>query len=76
MSIECTTSLMIWYSSLYRDEEGDVTSKDDFIETANLIVKDSKEVVEIASKVVVVCTDTQLKNVSWTFIYKECTFIG
>ena len=76
MSIKCTTSLMIWYSSWYRDEEGDVTSKDDFIQTANLIVKDSKEVVEIASKVVVVCTDIQLKSVSWTFIYKECTFIG
>ena len=58
-------NLMIWYSFCYRDEEGDVTSKDDFIQTANLIVKDSKEVVEIAAKVAVVCTDTQLKNVSY-----------
>ena len=49
---------------LYRDEEGDVTSKEDFIQTAHLIVKDSEEVVNIAAKVVEVCTDTQLKNVS------------
>ena len=55
---------MFWWSSFYRDEEGDVTSKEDFIQTAHLIVKDSKEVVNIASKVVEVCTDTQLKNVS------------
>ena len=55
---------MIRYSFCYRDEEGDVTCKDDFIQTANLIVKDSKEVVEIAAKVAVVCTDKQLKNVS------------
>ena len=50
---------------LYRDEEGDVNSKEDFIQTANLIVKDSKEVVKIATQVAKLCTDSQLKNVSY-----------
>ena len=54
---------MFWWS-LNREEEGDVTSKEDFIQTAHLIVKESEEVVNIAAKVVEGCTDTQLKNVS------------
>ena len=62
---------------LSRDEEGDVNSKD-FIQTANLIVEDSDEVVKIATQVAKLCTDTQLENVSCnsmiTKIYIEYLF--
>ena len=53
------------YLFFYRDEESDVNSIKDFIETANVIVKDSKEVVKIATQVAELCTDKQLKNVSY-----------
>ena len=50
----------------YRDEDSDVNSKEEFIETANLIVKDSKEVTKIATQVAKLCTDAQLKYVSYS----------
>ena len=48
----------------YRGEEGEVTSKKEFIQTARLIAKESEEVVKMARKVADACTDKRMKRVS------------
>ena len=52
----------------YRNEECRVTSKEDFIETAHLIAKESQEVVRMARKIASLCTDEHMRNVSTTYV--------
>ena len=49
---------------IYRDQESEAADKQDFIKAANLIVKESKEVVRVAEKVATLCENKRMKNVS------------
>ncbi len=50
--------------SLFRGEEGEVTSKKEFIQTARMIAKESEEVVKMARKVAKACTNKRMATVS------------
>lgn len=52
--------LMMQMSKFARGEEGEVTSKKDFIKTARSIAKESEEVVKIARQVADACTDRRM----------------
>ena len=68
MRVELTSLFYcIMYKSFVRGEEGNVTSKKEFIETARLIAKES-EVIKMARKVADACTDKQMKRVSYIII--------
>ena len=56
------------YQLFVRGEEGNVTSKKEFIQTARLIAKGSEEVVKMARNVADACTDKQMKRVSYIII--------
>ncbi len=47
-----------------RGEEGEVSSKKEFIQTARMIAKESEEVVKMARKVASACTDKRMATVS------------
>ena len=47
-----------------RDEEIEMAEKEDFIKAANIIVKESEEVVRVAEKVAALCENKQMKTVS------------
>lgn len=47
-----------------RDEEIEMAEKEDFIKAANIIIKESKEVVRVAEKVAALCENKRMKNVS------------
>ena len=51
-----------------RGEEGEVTSKKEFIQTARMIAKESEEVVKMARKVAKACTDKRMATVSSTVV--------
>ena len=67
MRVELTSLFYCIYSyqPFVRGEEGNVTSKKEFIQTAQLIAKESEEVVKMARKVADACTDKQMKRVSY-----------
>ena len=69
MRVELTSLFYCIYSyqPFVRGEEGNVTSKKEFIETARLIAKES-EVIKMARKVADACTDKQMKRVSYIII--------
>ena len=52
--------------NLHRNEVGEVTSKEDFITTAALITRESKEVIKMAKQVATFCRDEQINKVSKT----------
>ena len=54
---------------VFRGEEGEVTSKKDFIKTARSIAKESEEVVKIARQVADACTDRRMATVSYQQSY-------
>ena len=58
---------------VFRGEEGEVTSKKDFIKTARSIAKESEEVVKIARQVADACTDRRMATVSYQPSYIQYT---
>ena len=52
--------------NLHRNEVDEVTSKEDFITTATLITRESKEVIKMAKQVATFCRDEQINKVSKT----------
>ena len=52
--------------NLLRNEVDEVTSKEDFITTATLITRESKEVIKMAKKVATFCRDEQINKVCKT----------
>ena len=60
--------LMLFFH-VFRGEEGEVTSKKDFIKTARSIAKESEEVVKIARQVADACTDRRMATVSYQQSY-------
>ena len=50
--------------NLHSDEAGEVTSKDNFMETATLITENSEEVIKMTKKVITFCRDKQINKVN------------
>ena len=58
-----------YYVVYYRGEEGEVTSKKEFIQTTRMIAKESEEVVKMARKVASACTDKRMATVRIMILY-------
>ena len=50
--------------NLHRNEVDEVISKENFMETATLITKESVEVIKMAKKVATFCRDEQINKVN------------